>query len=89
MIAERNILKTKYKDSWIHHKSDEYKLSVKNFMQLSEGVVRARHKCSTTVNKCQGQSVECVYIMVDEVSKDTSLMYVALSRAIHKIVLVQ
>jgi hypothetical protein len=88
MIRERNSIKIKYGDEWKKYKTDEYNNSIKSFMELSNGVVRARHKCSTTTNRCQGQSVECVYIMVDEVNKNKSLMYVALSRAIHKIVLV-
>jgi ATP-dependent exoDNAse (exonuclease V) alpha subunit len=50
--------------------------------------VRARHICSCTAHKAQGQSIKTCYVIVSEMENNPALMYVALSRAINKIVLV-
>ncbi len=86
--TERDRLKDKYGHTWAQTKSVMYETYAKQYMDLSNNIVRARHVCSLTAHKAQGQSIDCVYINVADMMNDKSLMYVALSRAINKIVLI-
>ncbi len=88
VCVERDRLQYHYGEEWKDHKDEDYNWAVRGFMDISNNIVVARHVSGTTAHKVQGQSVECVYIMMDEMENRKSLMYVALSRAIHKIVLV-
>lgn len=88
ITALRTQLKKKFGDRWSENKPKKYNDLVKDVMQLSKNIVRARHVCSTTAHKAQGQSIDCVYIMVKNIGDRPELMYVALSRAVNKIVLV-
>jgi len=77
-----------YGEDWKKHRDDDYLSAVRILMELSNNMVRGRHVCSMTAHKSQGQSIGCVYIMVDDIGNRKDLIYVALSRAISKIVLI-
>ena len=76
-----------YGSHWRQNADMSYSQREKEYMTLKNGIILSRHICSSTVHKLQGQSVDCMYIMMGEM-QEGDLMYVALSRAISKIVLV-
>jgi hypothetical protein len=88
VVVQKKKLKDKHGENWELCKSPEYNKAVSEYMAIKSGVVRARHICSCTAHKAQGQSIKTCYVIVSEMENNPALMYVALSRAINKIVLV-
>ena len=84
-LREKSRLQAKYGALWKENKDDAYRRSIRRLMGIKNGVVSARHSCSLTVHKSQGQTIESVYINLDDI-KRRDLMYVALSRASKEIV---
>ncbi len=89
LTGRKSILVSKYNKDWKDFRSDSYMELVRQFMALKNNIVLGRHICSMTAHKAQGSSIDCVYIVVDNIGNNKALMYVALSRAINKIVLIQ
>ena len=84
---ERQRLITLHGRQWRRHKDPVYQTSARELMSLAAGVVSVRHSCSLTAHKAQGQTIDTVYINVDNIIR-RDLMYVALSRAAKEIVLI-
>jgi len=84
---ERQRLIKKFGTGWRQHKDTTYIESARKLMSLAAGVVSVRHSCSLTAHKAQGQTIESVYINLDNIAR-RDLMYVALSRASKQVILV-
>jgi len=84
-IIERERLKQIHGKQWKNNKDERYMVAARTLMGISSGVASARHSCSLTAHKAQGQSIESVYINFDNI-KRRDLMYVALSRASKEII---